>query len=134
MDMREQQQLINEAQSRLLPKYQAELRRTVGSPVSLEVDWGSFSGDIAALQSLADRAFNPVLSALRDVCLEGSNLQRTQAAVRRIVIRNLPKTADKAIVCREGTLEIRSAWSGDYFSGLHIRKTLERVIESGDYK
>ena len=111
MGTMQEKRSIKAAEEGWLPQRQKELAEICGKEIPYEVDWNSFAGNLKAIDWLEFNGPQQVSGAFRGICRDEIGKEAVQEGVKKIVLRNVPEIADKALTFTDGVLELRCAFA-----------------------
>ncbi len=119
---------IKELQETVLPERLQELLEITGSPITYDIDWDSFDGDLEGLNFMDNLSCHRTNMALRVLCADELGKEAVQEGVKVIRLKNVRDKGDMCISLKDGVLEMRCAYAlrtDGMFSDNEIRKFLE---------
>lgn len=128
MGTMQEKRSIKAAEEGWLPKRQKELADICGKEIPYEVDWSSFAGNLKAIDWLEFNGPQQVSGAFRGICRDEIGKEAIQEGVKKIVLRNVPETADKALSFTDGVLELRCAFAQSP-GGRYIDREINLFLE-----
>jgi len=115
-------------QQTTFPERTRELLEITGSPIQYEVDWGSFAGDLEALNFVDNLSCHRTNMALRVICMDELGKGAIKTGLRTIKLKNVATKDAMSIAFANGVLEMHCAYAlrtDGMFSDNQIRKAID---------
>jgi hypothetical protein len=123
----EERRMIKELTDEVLPGRVAEIEEISGAAVPYDVDWGSFDGDLTALNFVDNISCHRLNMALRVICADDLGKEAVRETLKRVKLKNVKDPAEKSLKFVANTLEMTYAYASGLdgaFSDNEIRELL----------
>lgn len=118
-------------QEEVMPSKQNELQSIVGSKVTYDINWDSFSTSLDAMGRFEREAFTRINEAMTSLCRDDMGKEAVQEAIKTIRISNHANNSSfESVTLAGGTLDIPwdwAGWAGSFYPESLVEK-LEKVL------
>ena len=127
-----EKRLIKKGQEEWIPEANKELQEVTKGSQVYEVDWSTFETDEGALKNLQNQGLHRITAAFRVVCIDDLGKEAVQEQVKKVIVKNTEKPADKSVTVKDGTAIVVGAWgkgSEGYFTDRDIQLAIEKQLQ-----
>jgi hypothetical protein len=102
-----QRRLAEQIKTEQYPPFLADIQAAAGKPIPVEIDWVSFSSyDNYPLTRMADNVFEPLLTAVKDICRDDMGRMAFQENVDSIRVKNTNVDKETSLLLDNRVLDL----------------------------
>lgn len=125
-----QRRLAEQIKTEEFPPFLADIQAAAGKPISVEIDWVSFSSyDNYPLTRMADNVFEPLLSAVKDICRDAMGQTAFQENVDSIRVKNTDVYEQAGLVFDNQVIDLTVQLAGGTYSAYGSQYIIEFLEE-----
>lgn len=121
---------LKEMQDKDVPEFQKKASDAAGTPITLDIDQGSFGDNKSALESMRFYLFPGLTAALATIAKDDLGKQALAQKIKKVhVVYDLKVNDQKGLSLKDGTLDVHYAFGGgSYLTESQYKAFLEQSL------